>query len=135
LFCLTSPVTDAERQDLRRIRGAIQEGLDPTNDLLVREKLNELIAEQDLADEEERLGKLPSIPLFRQGLLFWPMAILAAINVREAYDQQMRGSLLARMSHRKVPVRLDEEAERQLRHQSRTRRRLLEEKYSGLRRR
>ncbi|MBL9044737.1 MAG: hypothetical protein JNM83_24210 [Myxococcales bacterium] len=90
LHALAKEITRDEERWLIEVGEAIRSGYDPKTDRLLDLKFDELRAEQDLADAEERAGGVPSILLHRRGILLWPMAMWAALAARreEASRQQ-----------------------------------------------
>ena len=83
LHALAQEITRDEERWLIEVGEAIRSGYDPKTDRLLDLKFDELRAEQDLADAEERAGGVPSIRLHRRGLLLWPMAMWAALAARQ----------------------------------------------------
>ena len=83
LHALAQEITRDEERWLIEVGEAIRSGYDPKTDRLLDLKFDELRAEHDLADAEERAGGVPSIRLHRRGLLLWPMAMWAALAARQ----------------------------------------------------
>ena len=83
LDTLAQESTRDETKWLVELGEAIRSGYDPKTDRLLDLKFDELRAEQDLADAEERAERVPSIRLHRQGMLLWPMAMWAALAARQ----------------------------------------------------
>ena len=94
LHTLAQEITREEERWLIELGDAIRRGYDPKTDRLLDLMFDELRAEQDLADAEERAGGVPSIRLHRRGSLLWPMAMWAALEARqEEASRQHSGRL------------------------------------------
>ena len=93
---LAQEITREEERWLIELGDAIRRGYDPKTDRLLDLKFDELRAEQDLADAEERAGGVPSSRLHRRGSLLWPMAMWAALEARQEEASRQHSGLLSR---------------------------------------
>jgi len=96
LDTLAEETTRDETRWLVELGEAIRTGYDPKTDRLLDLKFDELRAEQDLADAEERAGGVPSIGLHRRGILLWPMAMWAALEARQEEASRQHSGLFSR---------------------------------------
>lgn len=93
---LAKEITRDEERWLIELGEAIRSGYDPKSDRLLDQKFDELRAEQDVADAEERAGGVPSLSLHRRGVLLWPMAMWAALEARQEEAARQHTGLLSR---------------------------------------
>ena len=131
---ITKGLTRDEERWLTDLGTALQGGYDPLRDPLVGCKFEEICAEQDLADDFEQRGQVPTIRMHRRGILLFPIAIWAARLARQEYESERTTGILSRSSggFGKRLVLSDEEFLCKL---SGAQKRELERKLSGLERR
>jgi len=96
LHTLAQEITRDEERWLIEVGEAIRSGYDPKSDRLLDRKFDELRAEQDVADAEERSGGVPSIRLHRRGMLLWPTAMWAALEARQEEASRQLSGLFSR---------------------------------------
>ena len=96
LDTLAQEITRDEESWLIELGMEIQGGYDPHSDRLVDCKLDEICAQQDLADSFEQAGQLPPFRLHRRGLLRFPMAIWAARIARQEEFSQHASRIASR---------------------------------------
>jgi hypothetical protein len=96
LHTLAQEITRDEERWLIELGEATRSGYEPKSDQLLDRKFDELRAEQDLADAEERAGGVPSIRIHRGGILLWPMAMFAAMKARQEEALRQHSGLLSR---------------------------------------
>jgi hypothetical protein len=131
---ITKGLTRDEERWLTDLGTVLQGGYDPLHDPLVGCKFEEICAEQDLADDFEQRGQVPTIRMHRRGILLFPIAIWAARLARQEYESERTTGILSRSSggFGKRLVLSDEEFLCKL---SGAQKRDLERKLSGLERR
>ena len=95
LHALAQEITRDEERWLIEVGESIRSGYDPKTDRLLDLKFDELRAEQDLADAEERAGGVPSIRLHRRGMLLWPMVMWAALAARQEEASRQHSGLFS----------------------------------------
>ena len=93
---ISKELTCEEERWLTELGTAIQGGYDPRRDPLVDCKVDEIGAQQDLADALEQRGQVPPFRLHRRGLLLFPMAIWAARTARQEAVSERASGLASR---------------------------------------